>query len=401
MKIHVQSFALAAVLLGALANPALARTRSSCTYGVDCLCDQLKSDPAVVWCEDYENPGYTDGGTTWTKVYNANAVNQCWENGVGSRIAVGTATSACLNIVKEGSCDVPGEGDCVFDGNQSIGNKMDAGITHGIYGFGKFSRGVRTFGITSVVKFSSNYLRGPGPGFKYMEWNNGKQSLHGGQDACAGGSGHLTSEVPGQKGDVCGAYSNFTSIWDGKLFYFPNPLPTSNFSATLGSIWDDGATLYFRPFKAHFENGQMNWPQGTWACLKTKLTNYGTNSTRIEQWFQGPYDNGPESKVIDISGINTSNLSDENGAAATGQTSNDYFNGPQCNGQDCGYGTSGCPCALLSPVPPRAYRYEDNFVVREGDPVMCADIGFGSNGGASSSQPPPTSQPPVAPFLDQ
>ena len=106
-----------------------------CTGDVDCLCDNLQNDPNVVFCEDYENPAYDDGGATWTQAYSATAVNQCWENsnpcnppwGPGCRILEGTADGACFNIVQEDACDVAGENDCVFDGSQSLGAKMDAG----------------------------------------------------------------------------------------------------------------------------------------------------------------------------------------------------------------------------------------------------------------------------------
>ena len=354
----------------------------ACTDGVDCFCDTLSGDANILWCDDFENPVYESDNEGWANVYNRDAVFQCWNAGVPlsspNYITEGTEDKACLNIVQEGACDVAGQTDCVFYDDNALGVKFDTGWTHGVFGRGDFTA-TRDFGITSIVKLSSNYVR-TNPGFKYWEFNAGKQSIHQGQDTCSS-SANNTEVEPGQTFGVDSACGS-QKIWDGKLFMCDQnpcePLQPKTYTSTLGQMWDDGATIYFRPFESNFEGGSMDWPLDTWACNKTRVTNYGLSNMRIEQWFQGSTGTY-EAKVFDMSNIDASNLGHENGAALTSVIPNGYYNGNQCSLLDCGYGTEeGCPCTNKAGPPARAYRYEDNWVIREGEPLTCAQIGFGA-----------------------
>jgi hypothetical protein len=176
------------------------------------------------------------------------------------------------------------------------------------------------------------------------------------------------------------------------MFFWPNPTPSvASATVTKGFIFgDDAGVMYWRPWESDFPGGKFNWPLDTWACLRTKWTNITSTSSRVQQWWQGPNDAG-ETLVVDISNLNTSGAVDDLRLNAI--RFNNYFNGLQDSTAACGYGsTNAGPCTYAGV--PRAYRYEDNYVVTNGDPVSCADLGFGPDGGTT-----PPASPPPAPLL--
>lgn len=360
----------------------------ACTDGVNCLCDQLTGNTRIVLCEDFENPALDDGtGNGWVNAgYGGYADDHDCPDGPGSLDGdEGTDNDDCFNIVTENSCDVAGQTDCVLEGTRALGAKFDNGRTHGHFG-GRSLSPRSNFGITYAVKMSNNFVRGRGPGFKPTEWNSSTQAFHWGQDENSSWDAKSIKAAPGS-GPL--ETTNSDLNWNAKLFFFPAAAPSvANVTVTKGRVWATNANVVsWAPFASDFPGGQQSWPQGTWGCLSTKVTGMGTTNTSVQQWWQGPND-PTQTLVVSFSGLDTTNLPSDT-RQLNAIRFNNYFNGPN----QCGYGaTDGAPPNCSYANLPRAYRYEDNYVVTNGDPLTCAEIGFGSG-----SAPAPPVNPPLAP----
>lgn len=386
MKLPALHLLVPAFLAALLPGGALAAT-GPCTDGVDCLCDQLSGNASVIWCEDFDNLSWDDGtGNAFVSAGYGGAADGLCPTGPGSIDGdEGTEPDDCYNFVQNDSCDVAGETDCAF-GNQSMGHKFDAGYTHGIMTEKHFGAAT-SFGITSLVKYSTNFVQNSN--FKNTEFNSNTQSFHFGQDeysfdgaktpngcADAGGSQLLEN----QRGDF---------NWATKWFYPPEASScpddiASSVSIRKGKVCcTTSQVVSWSPYGSDFEGGSFSWPLGQWGCLRTKITGVGTANTSVKQWWHGEGDT-TDTLVVDFSGLDTRGL-----PGISSVRFNNYYNG--ANAVDSGYPNSS-----------RAYRYEDNYVVTSGDPLSCAQVGFGASsppdggGGSGGGGTPP---PPAAPTL--
>ena len=381
---------------------------AACTDGVDCLCDKTgygvgdttPGGATVIFCEDFENTEYISEQDGWHStssggvIYGSTArsVAQCRVGGTGfpSPINVSTEDIACMNIVTEAACDVDSQTDCVYDGQQAYGAKYDQTKTHGLHGAAYFDDGAgnpaptRTYGVTSLVKFSHNFEWGFGPGFKYWEFGiAGLNANHHGQEFVSFGTG----QGPWGSGTgslVTGETNGGPGIWAGGVYHTGLWPTQSAISVTLGSarLSNSSFNFYFMPYSGDFYSGDYISPIDSWACLRTKITGSGTNDMSMEQWYQHE-DEAAEAKVINITGMEADGMLQNTpiDAVAFGN----YFNGVQGTAT-CGYGsTSTDPCVYESPALDRAYRYEDNWIITDGDPVTCAEIGFGAAPSATPS----------------
>src|SRR5262245_49367537 len=117
-------------------------------------CDTLqKADPAILFCEDFENPGYNRPGPL--------RQGHAWYDRFGGTTpgmeCEGPAKPCAVDVVAAGQCNAPGEsgGSCVFDGAQSLGFPYRSGSDGGNLGEFTFSRTPRrTFGVTMAMRMS-------------------------------------------------------------------------------------------------------------------------------------------------------------------------------------------------------------------------------------------------------
>lgn len=99
--------------------------------------------------------------------------------------------------------------------------------------------------------------------------------------------------------------------------------------------------------------------------MQTKFSGSGTSSGSVTQtWMR---QDGASEEVINISGIDLSY--GETSDPIRGYYLNPYYNGGDgtasgyCTSTSSPYGSLGCD---------RAYRYEENIVITNGDPVPCS-----------------------------
>jgi len=337
----------------------------------------LDSDPSIVFCEDFEDPSYDDGtGDGWAAVY-PGGNNDCNDYGTYAISGEGPIGDwKCFNIVTNAKCDVSGENECVFEDTYSLGEKYDQGLTHGKFGFKGFAA-TQDFGITYAVKFSENFQRLGSPGYKPTETHVESQSIHWGQNEDSWFDAATWKLAPGySESDVTMEKRKDDHNWNTKLFYTGSGSSTTydiaSVNITKGKIWATNAKVVaWAPFAEDFPGGDFSWPLGTWGCMATKVTGLGTSNTAIQQWWQGPSD-GDQTLVISFSGLDTTGLM-PGGREFNGFNFNNYFNGKN----QCGYGgTGGSPPNCTYDSVTRAYRYADNYVVTNGEPISCNEIGM-------------------------
>lgn len=363
----------------------------ACTNGTDCFCDTIAAAIAptnVIYCEDFDDETWDDTtGETAGAAGFMDLVGIC--PGGGTYADEGTDPADCVNFVQNDTCDVAGETDCA-KGNQSLGQKFDEGYTHGIHANPGFT-GVQNFGITTLVKYSANFTTVGTQGFKGDEFfvtRRGGQDtptgIHWGQDVSSFWDCQANKEFDAANGgSLLSGTGPGDHNWETKLFTTDGH-PTTPFgdcgsdaswssaAITLGKMCCTNAeVIHWAPYTASFEGGTFDWADGTWGCLRTKVTGFGTSSMAVQQWWQDESD-AAESLVISFSGVNTA---DSYFTHLDQWAYNNYFNGG--DGFGSGYCTSATPphsglgCS-------RAYRYEDNIIITDGDPVSCAQVGLGS-----------------------
>ncbi len=388
----MRRLALAPFLLVAFWPMSAVGQGSPCEDTVNCLCDTAPmQDASIILCEDFENAAYDIAGVNveWNKIENYGADTAASCGAAAGEAVEGTATNACFNIVTEATCDVVGQTDCVLDGNQSLGAKYEQGQTYAIFGKKSFSPAMADFGITNVIKFSANFDKGASGGFKHTEWNYWVQSFHWGQDV----SSHWDRVYwKSSGGGTTNPVNDFN--WETKIFFVPTQInDVRTATVNKGYIFSTNAgTINWRPWGEEFPGGSFNWPQDTWACLRTKFTGMGTATATLQQWWQQE-NHASETLIIDISNLDLSPSGEELRLNAI--AFNNYFNGSQ--GTDsfaCGYGSlTNMPCTYENPSLTRAYRYEDNYVVTNGDPVSCADVRFYGSAATPTPSGTPTTSP--------
>jgi hypothetical protein len=363
---------LLALAVALVSLPPLAAAKDeACTYGVDCLCDRFKGDPTVLFCEDFEDPELPNLATRghWHDKYGVGIQGCTADNTSSALFRTGfypdpgavSQNKACVAHVRETSCEVPTQIDCVFQGTFSLGHRMKPGKTGGILGVAKFRKS-RRFGLTMMIKWSKNYMPPGtcsecGPAHKMNEFGDGVHPLIG-----------ATLGTAGQNHPFAGG------ILTGGV---PNPI------ASLGAAVKafDLPFVYFSPDRSRYQWG-TTYRADQWGCFQMHWNGWGTASTRFRYWFNGQ-------QIIDGT-INSSTLFQNQDIDGIGSMIwNNYYNGnTPAQDVNTGYPPSGTI----------AYRYEDNVIMTDAaEPVPCATVGFGSSGGTAPA--PPANTPPPPPVL--
>lgn len=316
-----------------------ARPRDACTDGVDCLCDALASDPDIAFCEDFEDPGYNaypDHAGYFDNhpfALRYNAVN--YDEGV--------CDDCAYNIVEtdDGQCEVPGERDCVLDGNQALGHRFRPGNTGGIIAEHGFSVN-RTFGVTYAFKFSDNFVD-PTTALKSNEFGSHNASCILGCSTWNAGERNLP----------------FNWAFVGT---FPDAevLVGTQEQLGIGRAFGVAKTEYeWRgTMRAGDDPDKVVAAPGQWVCQQTHFRNWGTADTEVRSWINGKL--VQHIRHLDMTGMLGPDGKPSPDIDDPGQVFfNHYYND--------GYGGADI-----------AYRYEDNFVITRADePVSCDAIAAG------------------------
>jgi hypothetical protein len=295
----------------------------------------------------------------------------------------------CITVLRNGEFNaevgsitsptgVAGGGAGVFDGQQSWGHRVGAGIgsSNGIQGTVSFHGARRTFGATMAMAFPSNLVSSGitqdpvtgGQMWKFNEWHPvaagaGGDGIFGFGNPTIGSSfpfyGFMFTESAGP---------GFTSACNASI---------QAATKTVGSFTCNDVQFEMRPGGVY--NQATDWPAGTWGCMRGTYVNMGAANASVKITFTpsaGPRA-GTEITVIDISNWNmgfTPGLQSRGGGYDY-FIWNGYYNGNYNNGQNTG-------------TKQTTFRYEDNVHIRAGAPVSCAQIGFGTTGGPGPIPPP-------------
>lgn len=341
---------LFAVIALVLSSTSVQAKDEACTYGVNCYCDRVKNpsdslyDPKALFCEDFENPSFNDGGPGWTASY-PGIVDGCMESRTAyPRGVEGTCPTCCINIVQESKCEASGENDCVFQGSQAMGHRLPPGRTGGIVGDGGKAvwPTTRTFGVTYLVRYSSNYVD-PSVAQKTNEFGDGRHCILGCSTHNAGRNVPFSASL----------FSNFQN---GKTGFDIGGSVVKGQIAKLDIGWAVG------PNVSDYEWRNTHGP-GKWMCHQMHWKNWGTSNATLRFWING-------NVVIHVTNMNMAGNLSADSEGVNKFVWNNYYNG-------------GYPGSTI------AYRYEDNIHVTGGDePIPCAAVGFGDV--PSDTVPPAT-----------
>ena len=409
-----------ALLVGIFILVPVVSQATSCVDGVDCFCDTVSApnDSKVIMCEDFQAAGLYEGGSGnwvqnqpggergaqswWTQTYSFG--NKVWRNGepnanprVGDQCVV-TGGSGC-NATYEWCSEqqgnlIDGKGRDCWQGNgygplldiqrdgdagdevpslsdPSGGNPQGQWLAHRVASDsssgikGQFSLpSLKSIGITSAYAYAPNIqtagvVSAP---WKHNEFSpRNRAALHGFSSSPIG----LVPEFPYQgfitPNDFCqSGQSLVAGITAGK--------ETGQLVA--GTIKCDSRFRWTADPRAY--NQSTDWPLGTWGCMKTRVTNLDTDNVCITQWFN-------DKVVVDFCGLDGTGLSTQEGV--TGMSWNAYSNAWQVE-------------PIGHRITETSYRYEDNWVITDGEPVSCEAVLGG--GGAP---PPSNARPPAPPVL--
>lgn len=371
---------------------------STCTDGVDCLCDVV---PNALFCEDFQaeelydpaiagnwvdssGNGERASGSHWTDTYGFGGLSLLWQDGepnasptVGIQCDSGTSNacngvkeycsenqgnygsssfgSDCFEVGDKARYDVqsvgdssefiPGESDPTGGTTQNrwMAQSASPDIDGGIAGLASWTAQADV-GMTIAMAFPTNsvstgVLSAP---WKFNEFGPQNRS------ALMGFSSSPTGLYEGFPYQGFITPDTFGSACTGLLAGITGGTETGN---VVGEVfcdtrfrwrWDESDTTYRQ---------STDWPLGTFGCYKTRMTDVGTSDTCVTQW------NGDDTVVIDFCGLDTTGT---DLAGGVGQFQwNAYSNAWQA-----------------SNLTSRAARYEDNFVITGGEPVSCETIGF-------------------------
>ncbi len=404
---------------------------ASCTDGVDCYCDIYgvggsSPDANILMCEDFEDPAYyedvagswwrnTGGGrrgtaSTWRANY-ATAVRGCgWADGTpvspklgitcdnpGQNCVTGEWVSAaqgggtedlwdansdaCIDMIRAGDFDanietlddpvIPGGGSGVFDGNTSMAYMVHAGRTAGILGTATWAAPSSELGITMAFAYSSNMVNIESNLFETttgfsIAWKSDEFLTSGGilENTWTGnvGAGGLTLDPfrPALRfdGNEATRVANCATLRAG-VTIFEGQQKTCDVS---GLAWRLSPTI-------DDYDQATDFPHGTWGCLRGHWAGLGTTSGTYKIWFN-------DTLLIHIEDINTTFLTNAGGVGKYDQFKwNAYSNRNQGG---------------VAPTTVDAYRYHDNYHIREGAPVSCEQIGFGAAGPTATPTASPT-----------
>lgn len=404
-----------------------------CTDGTDCYCDKVApggslADAQLLLCEDfdfpglYSNVGFGNGPPNYGPIYDHTGwsggtsrgynsyLNRKYGNGLSNMIwAGGTPTNPTLGVTcGESLChglkvwhptnlwnanayqpnaafhfasahfsaeigtitpptNAVGGSSGVFDGNailayryQPIGGNNNGTVMTAL----NYWTPTRHLGVTYALALPNNFITSglasrEGNSFlKFTEFQRTDNGLY--QEGLAGfgyagTNGALSPQFP------------FYSF----LFVPQNcAMTTASIVVTKGSYncVPGGA---FQWFGDTSYNQLTHWPIGTWGCIRADIDFSTVTNGRIRMWVQTTVLT-TETLVVDISGINGNGI---------GQMTNGW-SGLMFNGWANTYDGPGPPAQVT-------FRYEDNYHVRNGAPVSCAQIGFtGGSGGGGDLTPP-------------
>lgn len=292
------------------------------------------------------------------------------------------AEMACISMLEDNGFNAevdtlsapvaPNLGSGVFDGHVSLGHRnpgcpgtscSDRDYSGGISGEVRFGKTVFTMGITMAVAYASNVDR---TGIWDDAWKHNEfQTVSGGRnhDAFLGFGQNDSVPWTGAENDQTRPLQQFAkpSSGNGK----PECLAAIA-SATIrkGDLrCNRNGILHFRPELRSYD-WASDWGPGKWACLRGYYQDLGgPGDSTIRIWFN-------DELLIDFE----ADLSWTNsGSGWTQYKLNNFSNANQKdgNGKFCNdrFGDDTCTSETT-------YRYEDNLVLREGEPVSCETIGF-------------------------
>ncbi len=422
MKIPYSLLLLSLIIL-ALPYPAAA---NPCTDGVDCYCDRVQggelNDPDLLVCEDFEavtlhdnvnvgggsplfGPWYDDTGFSgargnnnyWFKTYGP-AVRGCsFRLNIPPNPILGDACAfdacmptewradnlwesndtACIDIVRAGEFDdevasnaelsnAAGGGVGPFDGAQSLGHRVATGEQAGVGGGPGFGTQFE-LGMTMALGYDTNSAASGiwGAPWKHNEWPLAESV--GGQSFNEAwltfhNKGNLNDEDPWHKTVM--RYAPGTSDADCNAV-----IAAGNVRAGEPTC---GGTLQWNPLPltpADYLRSR-DFPLGTWGCVRGHYFGMGTSNMGIKITFLGPGDT-VERTVIDFDGFDGTKFLSRGGIK--GLLINSYANANQGLGE--------------TPTTQATRRYEDNWHIRAGPPVSCAQIGFSGGDSAPPAAP--------------
>jgi hypothetical protein len=396
---------------------------ATCTDGADCFCDSVAAPAgsSILMCEDFEDAAYyelvpghwVDNGpgeergydSLWHQKYGP-ANRGMWRDGdPGSNPRVGdtcnvTGGSYCnglmeycseqqgnlvdgngadcweangrgaaIDIMRRGDADaeISSLSDPRYPGGEGTpgGRQWYAARQHPVdleYGIrgGRSLPNPTSIGITQLYAFPENTPTSGilGAALKFNEFGpRDSQALIGFASSPPG----LQPHFPYQ-GFITPSSGCSQSIVDGLTPGLETGTLMGVFKCDTRFRWhgeDSGVERY---------NQALDWPFGTWGCYRSRVSGLDTNNVCVTQWFG----NGSDEKVvIDFCGLDGTRLETSNGI--TGMSWNFYSNSISGGG---GVET--------------AYRYEDNFVITDGEPVSCD---------ALFENATPATSPPTAPIL--
>lgn len=368
---------------------------TTCIDGTSCYCDCLTASgthgtyanatcqtagysrwgtSTIIMCEDFDDPDLNDGtGVGWLAAMGGTGgfdTFGCpdYEEGLDA--------NDCYNIVQNGSgsanCDTNAGNtttSCAL-GNGGLGQKYDPGEQHSKHGYKTFGGTYYTTGMTIVLKYTANFNNNTAS-FKNDEYSLGLDLTRGmplGQNNSIGCDSNWTHRYNG-----CGNENHLSCVYDDQLWptrIFTLPYSASSVGASLvehvtgNGIVTTGLSSSewgYSPCSASFPGG-WNWPKDEWACIETKVSDVGIEaSTRVEIWWTS--ESQARTKVMDVQNIDlTLNGTESQGSSEFSSgvdryVWNNYFRGPADNGYQ---GAT------------RAYRYQENITVTNGDPIPCS-----------------------------
>lgn len=286
---------------------------------------------------------------------------------------------------------VPGLGAGVFDGhfskavrNEDCGPNgiecVNEGRAAGIHGRAIFEdthpsgpAAYRTLGLTQAVAFASNVDTSGiwNQAWKMFEFD--PYPVEGTHDILSifNSSGDDTPGFIADRDNQRPFHLQFTANTG------PSQCPAALAASTIrrGHVWcNDGSdTIFFRPRISDGYDWYQDFGPGKWGCVRTHVENAGTTNTTTKVWYN-------EQLIVDFT-MDTSftNVGNSTGYAAI--SLNNYANVNMYFGGQCG-GQGGEAC-----LDETTFRYQDNVVVTDGEPVTCEAIGFDFSGGPGPDRP--------------
>jgi hypothetical protein len=270
-----------------------------------------------------------------------------------------------------------GGGAGVFDGKVSLGWRNPPHNSAGITGSKTF--GARTtFGITMAMAFPVNLRQDTvaKSAWKFNEWAQnpneaGGDGLFGFGHSSGWGSyfpfyGFITQRAPAHRSGAFTVAQCRTALASARSS--TGGTPVGKFTC-----YDAGGISGLHWFPSNYSH-LVDWPLGTWGCLRGYYQNMGTRNSAWKITFTGPA--RVEKTIIDIANMDTTGLK-------PGQTPNGYDRFIWNN-----YANANQAGAVPSTV--LTFRYEDNVHIRAGAPVSCSQIGFNASSAGSDTVAPAT-----------